>query len=125
MLCQSLCAYAVCTQIPRFLIMSLPVFGRPSRDVRRSCSRVINAIVSIPSNCRSHANRRLPAVARDDDDDDSNYYYCSSATINAIIIYQSYGQARVTTRHLCACVSDALRIVRRSRLAVITRRIIT
>lgn len=68
--------------------MLLPVLGRPSRNVRRSCSRVINAIVSIPSNCRSLANRRLPAIARDDDDDNNYYYYYySSATINAVIIY--------------------------------------
>lgn len=46
--------------------------------------RVLNAIVSIPSNCRPLTNRRLPVIARDDDNN-NNYYYYSSATINAII----------------------------------------
>lgn len=64
--------------------------------------RVLNAIVSIPSNCRLLANRRLPVIARDDD---NNYYYYSSATINAII--------NRTDRHVTArpLYQDALRIV--------------
>lgn len=98
--------------------MLLPVFVRPSRNVCRSCSRVINAIVSIPSNCRSFANRRLPAIARDDDDD--NNYIQTPPLMRLLFINRT--DRRVSRLDTSACLSDELRIVRRSRLAVITRR---